>query len=95
MQKNIIYILSFLLTVSIVFNAIFQHRLEQNRQQLEYVRMELNNSRDNYKVITDGLTRTAEVLSQSASSVQELRKQISAIRENYEAMEVYINNTIQ
>ena len=95
MQKNIIYILSFLLTVSIVFNAIFQHRLEQNRQQLEYVRMELNNSRDNYKVITEGLTRTAEVLSQSASSVQELRKQISAIRENYEAMEVYINNTIQ
>lgn len=95
MQKIIIIILSVLLSVSLTCNAIFSHRLEQNRQQLEYVRMELERSRDNYKVITDGLTRTAEVLSQSASSVQELRKQISAVRENYEAMEVYINNTIQ
>lgn len=57
--------------------------------------MELERSRDNYKFITDGLTRTAEILSQSASSVRDLRKQISAIRENYEDMEVYINNTIQ
>lgn len=95
MQKNIIIILSVLLSVSLTCNAIFSHRLEQNRQQLEYVRMELERSRDNYKFITDGLTRTAEVLSQSASSVRDLRKQISAIRENYEAMEVYINNTIQ
>ena len=95
MQKNIIYILSFLLSVSLTCNAIFQHRLEQNRQQLEYVRMELNRSRDNYKSITESVRRTAEVLSQSASSVQELRKQISKVRENYEAMEVYINNTIQ
>ena len=57
--------------------------------------MELERCRDNYKFVTDGLTRTAEILSQSASSVQELRKQISKVRENYEAMEVYINNTIQ
>ena len=95
MQKIIIYILSFLLSVSLVCNAIFSHRLEQNRQQLEYVRMELERSRDNYKSITESVRRTAEVLSQSASSVQELRKQISKVRENYEAMEVYINNTIQ
>ena len=57
--------------------------------------MELEQSKDNYKFITDGLTRTAEVLSKSANTIQELRKQISAVRENYEAMEVYINNTIQ
>ena len=95
MQKIIIIILSVLLSVSLTCNTIFSHRLEQNRQQLEYVRMELERSRDNYKFITDGLTRTAEILSQSASSVQELRKQISKVRENYEAMEVYINNTIQ
>ena len=95
MQKIIVIILSILLSVSLTCNAIFSHRLEQNRQQLEYVRMELERSRDNYKFITDGLTRTAEILSQSAGSVQELRKQISKVRENYEAMEVYINNTIQ
>lgn len=57
--------------------------------------MELERSKDNYKFITDGLGRTAEVLSKSANTIQELRKQISAVRENYEAMEVYINNTIQ
>ena len=95
MQKIVIYILSFLLTTSLICNAIFQHRLEQNRQQLEYVRMELNNSRDNYKSITESVRRTAEVLSQSSSSVQELRKQISASREDYEAMGVYINDAIQ
>lgn len=95
MQKTIIYILSFLLTASLVCNAIFSYRLEQNRQQLEYVRMELERSRDNYKSITESVRRTAEVLSQSATTVQDLRIQISAVRENYEAMEVYINNTIQ
>lgn len=95
MQKIIIYILSFLLSVSLICNAIFSYRLEQNRQQLEYVRMELERSRDNYKSITESVGRTAEILSQSATTVQDLRKQISAIRENYEAMEVYINNTIQ
>ena len=95
MQKITIIILSVLLSVSLTCNVIFSHRLEQNRQQLEYVRMELERSRDNYKSITESVRRTAEVLSQSASSVQELRKQISKVRENYEAMEVYINNTIQ
>lgn len=95
MQKNIIYILSFLLTASLVCNAIFSYRLEQNRQQLEYVRMELERSADNYKSITESVRRTAEILNESASSVQELRKQISKVRENYDAMEVYINNTIQ
>ena len=95
MQKTIIYILSFLLSVSLICNAIFQHRLEQTRQQLEYVRMELSRSRDNYKSITESVGRTAEILSKSATTVQDLREQISAIRENYEAMEVYINNTIQ
>lgn len=57
--------------------------------------MELERSRDNYKSITESVRRTTEVLSQSATTVQDLRKQISAVRENYEAMEVYINNTIQ
>lgn len=95
MQKITIIILSVLLSISFTCNAVLSYRLEQNRQQLEYVRMELERSKDNYKFITDGLGRTAEVLSKSANTIQELRKQISAVRENYEAMEVYINNTIQ
>lgn len=93
MQKNIIIILSVLLLVSSVCNAILSHRLEQTRQQLEYVRMELERSRNNYKVITDGLSRTAEVLGESATTVQQLREQMSAVRENYQTMEKYINNS--
>ena len=92
MQKIIIYILSFLLTSSLICNVVLQHRLEQNRQQLEYVRMELDRSTDNYRVITESVRRTSELLSESATTVQDLRRQISAIRENYELLESYVNN---
>lgn len=95
MQKITIYVLSILVTASFICNAVFYHRLEQNRQQLEYVRVELEQSRDNYKSITDSVRRTAEILNESGTTLQDLRSQISAVRENYEAMEVYINNTIQ
>ena len=54
--------------------------------------MELERSRDNYKSITESVRRTAEVLSQSASSVQELRKQISKVRENYIQMQNIIDS---
>ena len=54
--------------------------------------MELERSRDNYKFITDGLTRTAEVLSQSASSVQELRKMLFQVKENYIQMQNAIDS---
>ena len=92
MQKVFIYILSFLLTASLICNAVLQHRLEQNRQQLEYVRVELERSRNNYLSITDSVRRTAEILGESATTVQDLRRQISAIRENYEILEKYVNS---
>ena len=92
MQKVFIYILSFLLTASLICNAVLQHRLGQTRQQLEYVRMELERSRNNYRVIEDSVRRTSEILNESVDSVRDLRKQISAIRENYELLEKYVNN---
>lgn len=92
MQKIIIYILSFLLTASIVCNAIFSYRLGETRRQLEHARMELERHENNYRVIADGLTRTSEVLSQSATTVRDLRKQISAIRENYIQMQNIIDS---
>lgn len=93
MQKIIIYILSFFLTASLICNAVFQHRLGETRQQLELVRMELERSTDNYQSITDSVRRTAEILNESATTVQDLRKQISAIRETFEDMEEYISST--
>lgn len=92
MQKIIIYILSFILTASLVCNAIFSYRLGETRQQLEHARMELERSTENYKSITDSVRRTSEILSESATTVQDLRRQISAIRENYELLENYVNN---
>ena len=92
MQKVFIYILSFLLTASLICNAVLQHRLGETRQQLEYVRNELERSTDNYKSITESVRRTAEILNESATTVQDLRRQISAIRENYELLEKYVNN---
>ncbi len=92
MQKVFIYILSFTLTASLICNIVFQHRLGKTRQQLEYIRMELDRSTDNYKSIADSVRRTAEILSESATTVQDLRKQIFAIRENYELLESYVNS---
>ena len=54
--------------------------------------MELDRSTDNYKSITESVRRTAEILNESATTVQDLRRQISAIRENYELLESYVNN---
>ena len=92
MQKIIIYILSFLLTASLVCNAIFSYRLGETRRQLEHARMELERSTENYKSITDSVRRTSEILSESATTVRDLRKQLSAIRETFEYMENYVNN---
>ena len=95
MQKIISIVLSTLLFISVACNAVLSYRLEQDRQQLELTRVELERSRDNYKVITEGLGRTAEILCESANTVQDLRRQISEIRESYEAMEDYINSNNQ
>lgn len=95
MQKIITIILSSFLFISVVCNAVFSYRLDKSRRQLELVRVELEHSRDNYKIIADGLGRTAEILSESAVTVQDLRVQISEIRKSYEAMEVYINSNNQ
>lgn len=92
MQKVIIIILSCILLISSTCNVVLQYRLEQTRQQLEYVRVELSRSRENYRVIADGLGRTSEILSKSAGTVKELREQIYTIRETFEDMEDYINS---
>lgn len=92
MQKIIIYILSFFLTASLICNAVFQHRLGKYRQQLEYVTMELDRSRNNYKVLADGLTKTSELLNQSGNTVQDIRRQMYEVRKVFEDMESYINS---
>lgn len=92
MQKVFIYILSFLFTASLICNAVFQHRLGETRRQLEYVRVELDRSKDNYKSIADSVRRTSELLSESGTTIQDIRRQMREIRKVFEDMENYINN---
>lgn len=92
MQKVIIYILSFLLTASLICNAVFQHRLGETRRQLEYIRVELERSTDNYKSITDSVRRTSEILSESGNTVQDIRRQLYEVRKVFEDMENYIDS---
>lgn len=95
MQKirNIIELILLLLLVCSGTGYFVQsYRLDQTRQQLASVRMELERSRDNSRAIADGLARTREILSQSAVTVQDIRRQISEIRKTYEYMENYINS---
>ncbi len=87
MQKVIITILSTLLFVSLVSNAIFYHRLERTRQQLDSVRMELSAATDRQSELAEILKRDGEILSKSSNTIRGIREQITAIRENYEKME--------
>ena len=54
--------------------------------------MELDKHENNYRVIADSVRRTSEILNESVDSVRDLRKQMSAIRENYIQMQNIIDS---
>lgn len=91
-KKIIITILSILLFISLICNNVLYYRLDKNRQQLESVRVQLDRSHDNYRAITERLGRTGEILSESATTVRDIRNQISEIRKVFEDLENYINS---
>jgi len=91
--RNIIELTLLLLLVCTGTGLSIQtYRLDKIRQELGSVRTELEHSRDNSRAIADGLTRTREILSESAVTVQDIRRQISEIRKTFEDMENYINS---
>lgn len=93
--KKILYtIAAVYFIVSIIGGAILSSRLASTRRELEYYRTELSAAQNREQQLTNeidecfgNVTRTNEILSQSANTIPEIRKQISEIRKNYEDME--------
>lgn len=89
------YIFIILFIISACFGTIQSCRLERNRRELEHIRTEYECARDREQYIkntVDGyIGRTSEILSQSVTTVTELRKQLREVRVNYEEMENFIH----
>ena len=76
-----------------------ERELGHARAELERVRTELSNATDQQRELTESLAECAElcsdterILSVAVTSVQGLREQLHAVRENYEAMEACLRN---
>lgn len=93
--KKILYIIAALyFLISVIGGAILQSRLERTRQQLDFIRAELEHAQDRqreaYNTIDEcyrDVERASEILSESVNTVQGIRSQIFEIRKNYETME--------
>ena len=80
-------VLIVLLLISIVVSGFLSYRLGCTRQQLDNLRAELKTASDRQSEARGIVERTGEILSQSVSTIAGIRKQISDIREKYEALE--------
>lgn len=74
--------------------GIQSYKLGIARQQLEYYRTELESATDRqqdaFNTIDEcyrNVERGSEILSESVNTIQDIRRQVSEIRENYEDME--------
>ena len=74
--------------------SIQSNRLASTRQELEISRIELaaatDRQQDAINTIDEcyrNVARTGEILGESVNTIQGVRRQVSEIRENYEAME--------
>lgn len=74
--------------------GIQSYRLGITRQQLEYYRTELESATDRQQDALNtidecyrNVTRTGEILSESVNTIQDVRRQVSEIRKNYETLE--------
>lgn len=97
MQKihTIIELILLLLLIGISSGfSIQSNRLASTRQELELCRTELATATDRQQDALNtidecyrNVARTGEVLGESVNTIQDVRRQVSEIRKNYEAME--------
>lgn len=87
------YILGTLLLISITVSGFLYYRLGRLRCKLDNLRAELQTASDRQSEARGIVERTGEILSQSVSTIAGIRKQISDIREKYEALENLLRNT--
>ena len=94
LKKTLCIIAALYFIISVVCGAILSSRLGRARQELEYYRTELSAAQSKQQQLANeidecfgNVTRTNQILSQSANTIPEIRRQISEIRKNYEDME--------
>ena len=86
-EKTFIAILLILLFVSVTFSSIQSYRLERLRQQYYKVGIQLEAARNKQQSIRDNVERTGALLSESAATIGDIKRQIAEIRASYEFME--------
>lgn len=93
-KNYVIIILGILLGISVLFNSIQAYRVVQTRHELELIRVELGEARERQQHVTDTVTsclksveRTGSILSESAVTVKDIRRQVEEIRASYQDME--------
>lgn len=93
-KNYVIIILGIMLGMSVLFNSIQAYRVVQTRHELELIRVELGEARERQQHVTDTVTsclesveRTSSILSESAVTVKDIRRQVEEIRTSYQDME--------
>lgn len=94
MQKVINYITVGVMLLCIFGASVSQYKLGQCRAELEYYRAKYNEATNEQQLLEFTIDRCAitvrnneELLSSTANSIGDLRKQLRQIRENYSQME--------
>jgi len=98
MFKKILYFVAAgYFVLSLIGGAVLSCRLGQARQLAEYYRVELSAATNREQQLADTVDkcwesteRTNQILSQSADTIQDIRRQLREIKENYENMEVLL-----
>lgn len=83
----VVFILLVLLVGALAGFCMQSYRLEQTRQQLESVRMELSAATSRQSELAEILRRDGEILCESSTTINGIRSQIAVIRDSYEKME--------
>lgn len=100
--KKIVYCLfAIYFLVSLIGGCVLKSRLERTRSELKSVRTELGAARNRQLELESTIAdcavivnRDKQILSESGTSIQFIRAQISAIREGYQAMEILLRDSI-
>jgi septal ring factor EnvC (AmiA/AmiB activator) len=94
LKKILYFVAAGYFVLSIIGGAVLQSRLGQARQLAEYYRIELESAENREQQLADTVDkcwesteRTNQILSQSADTIQDIRRQLQEVRENYENME--------
>ena len=93
MYEKIVYIVTVaFLLFWIAFSGVQTYRLHSYMEQCEHYRTELDAAADRQSEIRDVVRGTAEILSQTANTVAELRVQLQEVENSYNYLWELVSN---